>query len=133
MSRPSKYTPERCAAILTAIRGGNTRIIAAKMAGISDSTLSDWMIRFPSFRDDIEKADAEAEGWHVLNVRQHAAETWQASAWWLERRRPKQWGRVDRVDVTFRRQAEAMAASIGCTVDELIEEAERIAATQWAE
>jgi hypothetical protein len=52
--------------------------------------------------------------------------TWQAAAWWLERRRPDDYSRRDRVDVTVRQEAQKLAAQMGIDAAELIAEAERI-------
>jgi hypothetical protein len=51
---------------------------------------------------------------------------WEAEAWMAERRFPRRWGK--RLDITIRREAERLAAELGCTADELIADAETIAA-----
>ncbi len=58
--RPSKYSPERAEAILTALRSGNTRTAAAGAAGIGYATLQRWMATCEQFRSAIEKAAAPA-------------------------------------------------------------------------
>ena len=60
---------------------------------------------------------------HVAKAAQDG--TWQA-AWWLERRRPDDYGRRDRVDVTVRQQVQKLAAQMGIDAAELIAEAEPI-------
>ena len=98
--RPTKYTPERVERILEAIRKGNTRDTAAKLAGVSATQMYEWMNKHPEFAEAIEKADAEAEGFYVGIIERAAAKSWQAAAWWLERRRAAKYGRLERHEVT---------------------------------
>lgn len=101
MGRPTKLTSEREGAILDALREGNSRTVAARLAGVGEATLRDWMARYPRIRAAIEKAEAEAEVAHVANIAQAAKDgTWQASAWWLERRQHAAWGKRVQVDIT---------------------------------
>jgi hypothetical protein len=37
---------------------------------------------------------------HVQTIQQASQANWQASAWWLERRRKEDFGKQDRLDVT---------------------------------
>lgn len=100
MARPSKYTPERAARILSALREGNTRSASAALGGIDLGTLSRWEKRFAGFAGFVKDAEASAERMHVGNIKRAAfAGNWQASAWWLERRRPEDWGRKDRLEI----------------------------------
>ena len=88
MARPTKRTPEREARLYEALRAGNTRRASCSYAGISESTLATWLERFDDFRDAVEKAEADAEIRNVAIIQRAATDTWQAAAWWLERRRP---------------------------------------------
>lgn len=98
--QPTKYTPERIARILGYLRLGNTRKAAGLASGISHETFSQWLNRYPEFSEAVENAEAEAELAHVGNVLQAAGKgAWQASAWWLERRRHDSWGRKDRIEL----------------------------------
>lgn len=124
--RPTKRTPEREKRLLDALRAGNTRKAACHFAGIDPSTLENWL-RISAFSDAVKKAEADAEVRMVGQVAQAARDgTWQAAAWWLERRRPDDYGRVDRVELTLRQTAERIGAELGITPEELIAEAERI-------
>lgn len=49
------------------------------------------------FHDAIQKALSEGELRHVNNIAQHAEKSWQASAWMLERKNHKNWGRKETV------------------------------------
>ena len=127
VGRRSKRTPERESRLLSALSAGNTRQAACFYAGISDETLANWMRRSLEFLERVKKAEADAEVRMVAQVARAAQEgTWQAAAWWLERRRPEDYGRRDRVEVTLRREAERLAGELGLQVDELIREAERL-------
>jgi hypothetical protein len=125
--RHSKHTPEREKAILDALRDGNTRQAACRYGSISDDTFANWLRRSSEFSDAVKEAEAHAERQHVANIVKAASDgTWTASAWWLERRRHQDWGRVDRVEVTLRQQAEKLAADLGLDPAEVIAEAERL-------
>jgi hypothetical protein len=87
--RPTKKTPERVEAILRALRAGNTRAASARFAEIHYDTLYEWMRSDSDFSDAVEKAEADAEVRFVTKIATAAEETWQAAAWWLERRRPE--------------------------------------------
>lgn len=98
--RPSKYTPERVKRITDALAAGNSRGAAAVYGGITDDTLNAWVRNFSDFSEAVKSAEASAEVAHVANIAQAATRgTWQASAWWLERRRAAEWGKVDRVQM----------------------------------
>lgn len=97
--QPTKYHDERCDTILQSLRQGNTLKTAALMGGIHYDTLNEWRKKHPDFSEAVEKAEAEAESLHVINIRTHSADNWQASAWWLERRRHGDWRKRDSVSV----------------------------------
>ena len=98
--RPTKATPERIEAILMALRGGATRKAAAGAAGIHYGTLHGWITANPDFLDEVEKAEDEAEARYTAIVFHAAAENWQAAAWWLERRRFRDYAKRERVEIT---------------------------------
>lgn len=51
------------------------------------------------FWREIKKAEAEAEAAAVLHIKKAASEgTWQAAAWFLERKHKQRWGKQDRVE-----------------------------------
>jgi hypothetical protein len=119
--RKTLLTPQRLEAITTMLRAGAYIDDACKSVGISTTTFYNWLQRgnqqreklnagletdpdeeqFLQFLDAVETADAEGIIGHLMNI-DHAAKngTWQASAWILERKQPKKWGRYDRTEIT---------------------------------
>lgn len=115
MARPIKLNEQIQNKIITAIRAGNYIETAAAYAGITKSTLYDWLKRgerekqrvaknprnrirkeeaiFVGFSNAVEKALAEAEIRDVAIIGKAAEEYWQAAAWRLERKFPDRWGR----------------------------------------
>lgn len=135
MGRPTKLTARVQRALCGALLRGNTRENAALTAGISRSTLTTWLHlgrteasgRYTSFLAAVEKAEAAAVQASVGVVRHAARDTWQAAAWWLERRYPDEWGRKDRVEITevLRREAGRLAEEMGLDPEEIVADAER--------
>lgn len=99
--RRTKATDARVGALLNALRAGNTRQASAAYAEINRATFYRWMDADASLRDSIEKAEAEAEVRFAAQVARAATNgTWQAAAWWLERRRPSDFALRSRVEMT---------------------------------
>lgn len=116
-------------AVLAALENGCTRRAAAGAGGIHHATLYRWMDGDATFRDAVEKAENVAEARATTLVVKAAYEgTWTAAAWWLERRRPEQYGRRLAVDVSIKDEIAKLAAEYGVDADEAIAEAERILA-----
>src|ERR1700690_2010973 len=99
MARPTKRTPEVETAILNALRVGNTRTDSALAAGVSLGTLSEWCKRYPEFLAGVEKAEADARLRFVGIIATASRTSWQAAAWFLERRMPEHWGRREKLEV----------------------------------
>lgn len=89
--RPTKYSPEVVKRITDALRGGNTRRAACAVAGIDQSTLANWIKEYSDFSKAIEKAEGEAEAKMVSVIKLASDTTWQAAAWWLERKHKAEW------------------------------------------
>lgn len=83
------------AAVLEALRNGNTRRAACRAVGICPDTLYRWMREDPTLSDAILKAEAEAEQFFLGHIKKAAPESWQAAAWYLERRLPQDYARKD--------------------------------------
>jgi hypothetical protein len=54
-------------------------------------TFANWLRRFPEFSAAVKAAEADAELAMVQRVRTAADESWQAAAWWLERKMKQDW------------------------------------------
>ena len=94
---------ERVAAqerILKAIRAGNTRTDSYTHAGISMATFYRWLRDDPEWEDKLIQAEATAKVAAVTRISAAAQNgSWQAALAWLERRYPREWGKVENLDV----------------------------------
>lgn len=98
MGRPSKLDDLVAKRIVDAVAEGLPRDTAAKLARIHPSTLFDWLRRgrageagYAEFSDRVREAESQGEKEIVTLLRNHAKTSWQACAYLLERRNPKQW------------------------------------------
>jgi hypothetical protein len=100
--RPTSLTPEVQARIVEAVAAGNTRHDAAEYAGVGRSTFLAWLARgrkkngrngrpYRDLLDAVKKAEAGAVVRNVAIIQKAAQKTWQAAAWWLERKNPQDW------------------------------------------
>lgn len=103
IGRPSKFTPERRAAIIDAISHRIPYEYAAEANGICEATLHDWLNTakihrlegtdsdYTRFSEDIKRAEMQRIREHsdIISAR---PERWQADAWMLERRWHKHFG-----------------------------------------
>jgi hypothetical protein len=99
--RFTKLTPATQKAICTDIGDGIDQKHAALRAGISERTFYEWMAagrngetpETVAFYAAVKKAQADAVSANVMLIQIAAREgTWQAAAWWLERRHPDLYG-----------------------------------------
>lgn len=95
MARPTKYTEETAKKICDAIRIGATYRIACAFAGITEETFSQWRKKYSEFSEQVHMAEGQgATGWLAKIEKAANDGTWQAAAWKLERRYPKEYGRT---------------------------------------
>lgn len=116
MAAKGKYTPEKVSAILNAVEVGTPYRHAAAIAGITEETFYQWLKNKPGFSESIKAAEGRAVAGRLARIRQAEPTHWQASAWFLERKYPQEFGRTVQehqgkdggaiaVDVIFRRVA----------------------------
>ena len=123
--RPTKYTPDRVDKILSLLRAGNTRRAASLASGVTYTTFAEWVLAFPDFAEQVEMAEGEAESVHIQNILRAASTgSWQASAWWLERRRHGEWGKRQTLEVI--QSVREMARATGQDEDAAVQQAQEI-------
>lgn len=127
-SRNPKRTPVRASVILQNIAAGMTLAGAAARAGIDDNTLYRWKDNDPEFAQMVREAMASYEAKATSVIEAAMPQNWQAAAWWLERRMPKEYGRQQRVDVAVdvRVLVQRLAMELGLDEQDIMAEAERL-------
>jgi hypothetical protein len=80
-----KYGPEKTAEISEHLRTGSNRTDACILCDISYETFTVWMQK-TEFSEAIKKAEAECKNRNIKIIQKAAITTWQAAAWWLERK-----------------------------------------------
>lgn len=111
--RPTKFNPDRAAKILKALRGAAALDTAAAYAGVHRDTLHEWLRlgdaeelgQHRDFSDAVHEALAYAEVNASASVAKAMQKQWQAAAWYLERRNPREWG--PRIKVTLEQELDA--------------------------
>lgn len=107
--RPTKLTPEMQAEICELLEDGCGRDDASESVGIHRATFYEWMAKgedgdsiYADFADAIKRAESKCAARNVKIVRKAAEEegNWQAAAWWLERKRKKEFGRNESIEHT---------------------------------
>jgi hypothetical protein len=99
--RKTKLTPEVQAKIVQALGVGTTHAHACQYAGIHHDTFYFWLQKgaegtppYSEFSAAVKNAEGQAVvGWMALIDRAARGGNWQAAAWKLERRYPKDYGR----------------------------------------
>lgn len=103
MGRKSKLTPENHKQIVDAIKIGNNVTAVVDYIGISRETYYEWIRRgikdqeagrttiYSEFADEVERAPAFAEVYHVQNIYKAAKTNPYFSKWWLEHKRPREY------------------------------------------
>jgi len=94
--RRTKLTDKRIKTICNYVRDGLTYEVAARLAGVHPSTFYRWKARaetakkgiYRKFREELQKADAEAEATLLQEVRKEKG----GPKWIMERRWPERWG-----------------------------------------
>lgn len=102
--RPTKFTPETVQKLIQAIQMGATYELACQYAAITIDTMNNWMKKsktakendpFFGFFDSVKEAEGKAVvGWLAKIEKAANDGSWQAAAWKLERRYPRQYGKT---------------------------------------
>lgn len=130
--RPSKLTPEVQETICKYLRAGNAFKTACEAAGIGYATGKQWRQRgedrhpdresgedYVAFVAAVERAEAEALARCAAVVQKAAVDgSVQAATWFLERRAPAEWGRVDR-HVIARGEDEPRQVGSGMSIEQI--------------
>ena len=96
--RPRKaLDQERVDRVLQGIKLGLPFVHACARAGISQDTFGRWRKQSADFAEEVKKAEAEAIARNVTLIQKAAGRSWQAAAWWLERRHPQDFARTERL------------------------------------
>lgn len=94
MGRPTKYNAEITKKITDSIRVGATFALACAYAGITEETFSQWRKKYPEFSEAVKEAEGSAAVKWLAQIDKAAQEgSWQAAAWKLERKYPRDYGR----------------------------------------
>jgi len=104
----AKLTPEVQDKITEALRIGAYAKVAARYAGVGETTFYTWMERgaeddaagkdtkYRAFRESIKDAEALAEVRACGIISNAMGESWQAAGYYLERKFPTRWSRHER-------------------------------------
>ncbi len=94
--RPSRLTPGVVERYLFAIRLGNYRSVAARMAGISPATHYRWQRdtrpQFVAFWAAVDRAEAQCEVEVTANIVRLSRRSTRAALFWLSHMYPERWG-----------------------------------------
>lgn len=115
--RPTLCTDDTIAEFEKCILDGGTMADAADLIGVARSTAADWMARglrgeapFSGFSDAVTRARAKAKMSAIRSVRDGAllngTHDWRASATYLERQYPAEWGPQQAVSVKVEKELE---------------------------
>lgn len=86
----NKFTPETQDKLLAAIRGGNFRVVACQLAGITNKTLYEWLKNpkpeYQEFHKKLIEAEAGVEAYCVSQLINAGEKDPKWYAWYLERK-----------------------------------------------
>lgn len=119
-----KYDETRVNIILDAIADGCTQKDAAILANVSPDTISDWKREHPDFAKRVAQKEVENKKRHIKIVQEAAINTWQAAAWWLERKFSEEYGQRVKQDVSISEANKAQAEAVKKLVEGITAEEE---------
>lgn len=110
--RRSKYTPEVVQALCEAITLGLSQKRACEACGVSTETFRTWMHSRPEFFVATKKAEGEFITRNLATIAAARVKSWQAAAWLLERRFPREFARVETIKAEVRRGEDLDATEV---------------------
>lgn len=95
-----KYCKEIVAEICGYLKDGNSQADAAALSDISDETFHQWKRKYPEFAEALKKAQLICKNRNIKIIQKAAETTWQAGAWWLERKCHDEFALKNKMDLT---------------------------------
>lgn len=84
-----------CESLCKWLKKGCSYKDACAMEGISYQTFNEWSKEKSEFSDAIKKAEVECKAGRIVIILRAADKSWQAAAWFLERRYPAEFARKE--------------------------------------
>ena len=94
-----KFTKTRIKIILEAIGRGLSQKDAAKLADVSEVTLSTWKKENLNFLNAIEKKEIGVKEKIIDTIIRKSEKEWTAGAWYLERKYPEEYSERRRIEI----------------------------------
>lgn len=95
-----KYSEELTQEICKYLKAGNSQLDSATLAGISEETFYTWKKEKVEFSEAVKKAESECKARSIALILKAGEQTWQAAAWWLERKYPDEFALKQKNEIT---------------------------------
>lgn len=119
-----KLTPELAEEAIRLVKGGASNADVISYLGVAEGTFYAWL-RDPqndaqrALAQGLKKAETERKLWHLQRIHKAAEEgDWKASAWYLERRYPREYARTQRT-IEMSRGTEVEDDALSKSLEEL--------------
>lgn len=94
-----KYGKDKTEEICGLLASGVNRTDSCSLADIHYETFTEWMKKL-EFSEAIKKAESSCKKRNIDMIQKASITTWQAAAWWLERKHPEEFGLRNKVEHT---------------------------------
>lgn len=94
----SKYCQEITKEICDHLENGANRTDTMVLVDISKETFYEWMRAKPDFADSVKKAEQKCKQFYIGVIKKAAEKSWQAAAWWLERKHHEEFSQKHETD-----------------------------------
>lgn len=108
-----KYSQEIQNEICQYLEEGMSQKDAADLAGISKATFQRWKNENETFETAIKKAGMRCKRRNIGIIQKAAITTWQAAAWWLERRFKNEYALKHKIEGTIEGKVELKLSKLG--------------------